>query len=76
MADTVEDASSDVSDRDAKVCVGYCGDGECIVVFQDGTSASVSCPFRSTDARHKYGGKGLPPKGSSKLKANISNPLV
>ena len=64
MADTVKDVSSDVSDRDAKVCVGYCGDGECIVVFQDGASASVSCPFRSTDARYKYGRKGLPLKDS------------
>ena len=45
-------------------------------MFQDGASASVDGPFISTDARHKYGGKGLPPKGSSKLKANFSNPLV
>ena len=76
MADNIEDASSDVSDKDAKVCVVYCGDGVCIVVFQVSAGASVSCPFRSTDARHKYGGKGLPPKGGAKLKANFSNPLV
>ena len=45
MADTVEDASSDVSDRDTKVCVGYCGDGECIVVFQDGAVLVLVAPL-------------------------------
>ena len=31
--------------------------------------------FASTDARHKYGGKGLPVKGGAKVKANFNTPM-
>ena len=38
--------------------------------------SNASGGFRSTDARSKYGGKGLVPKCGARVKANFSNPLV
>ena len=73
MAEAGNDVLSDPSDKESKVCVVYCGDCVCIVVLQVDVSAH---PFPARDARYEYGGKGLPPKGNSKLKAKFTNPLV
>ena len=43
------------------------------VVLQVSVKSDVK--YGSTDARSKYGGKGLGPKGGAKLKANFSTPM-
>ena len=49
------------------ICVVY-------AVLQAGVKPGAK--FASTDARSKYGGKGVENKSGTKLKANFSTPLV
>ena len=44
----------------------------CVVLQVD---VQTDVKFASTDARHKYGGKGLPAKGGAKVKANFNTPM-